>query len=116
MTHTECQVWSFAGRLQAKVQWNCILLNSGISPFTTSCEEALFCLSCQKKSLKKKIVATVATNIRRAVSFVQHQCSATCHFEEGPTPVLKQSCILCMTLVTICIAIAGTVYCLHRFY
>ena len=66
--------------------------------------------------LSNKVIATAAMNIRRAVSFV-HQCSATCHFEEGPMPVHIERAQMSQTKLhfihDFSIATTGTVYCLH---
>ena len=121
MTHAECQVWSFACSLQTKIQRNCILFNSGFSTLTTSRKEAVLndC-DCALFELSNKVIATAAMNIRRAVSFV-HQCSATCHFEEGSTPVQIEREQMSRTKLhfihdfsnKMYIATTGSVYCLH---
>ena len=112
MTHAECQVWSFACSLQTKIQRNCILFNSG---FSTCREEAVLndC-DCALFELSNKVIATAATNIRRAVSFV-HQCSATCHFEEGPTPVQIEREQMSQTMLHFMHDFSNKMYCYNRY-
>ena len=70
-----------------KYRGTAFCLIQAFQPLTTSRGEAVLndC-DCALFELSNKVIAIAATNIKRAVSFV-HQCSATCHFEEGPTPV-----------------------------
>ena len=118
MSHAECQVWSFTCKPKYRGAAFCLI--QAFRPHATSREEAVLndC-DCALFALSYKVIATAACNEhQKSVSFV-HQCSATCHFEEGPTPVQierEQDVMTFMTLVTICIATTGAVHCLRRIY
>ena len=98
-----------------KYRGTAFCLIQAFQPLTASREEAVLndC-DCTLFELSNKVIATATTNIRRAVSFYfGHQCSATCHFEEGPMPVQIERAQMSQTklhlIIKKCIATTGTV-------
>eukprot|EP00731_Ephydatia_muelleri_P019452 Em0012g277a len=112
-----CQDVKFGVMLVAckpKYRGTAFCLIQAFQPLTTSRGEAVLndC-DCALFELSNKVIAIAATNIRRAVSFV-HQCSATCHFEEGPTPVQIEREPMSQTKLHFIHDFSNKMYCYNR--